>query len=428
MKILEKKKIRDAKDACRVEREISILKQVNHPNIVLLYEIIETSEELFLIMEYTPGGELFDYIVNKAVLDEHETRSLFRQIISGIEYLHKLKISHRDLKPENMLLDADKNIKIVDFGLSNSYKDSGMLETACGSPCYVAPEMIAGKTYSGAAVDIWSAGVVLFVMLCGYLPFEDKNTSKLYKKIMDGAFTIPEHISDSAKNLIRGILNTEPSVRYTIEDIKNHRWFTNNMSLTWPLKDINAITPINEKVLAQMNKHGFTNKKKIKTLVKKNRHNRITVVYHLLNGKILRRLKNMQKMFDIPFPCSESVEEEESDELLEDSFSFTKSSFYKKKMRKVIVLGSRMRMGRNSVTLKVKHKPFKLLYRITESKSKCSELKENCKVIKAPLSEKASNKSKMKKAIQKVLSTTQKHKHVNILTELNTNCNSKTHQ
>jgi serine/threonine protein kinase len=399
---------------------------MNHPNIVLLYEIIETPQELYLIMEYAPGGELFEYIANKTILDEHEAQALFRQIVAGIEYLHKLKISHRDLKPENMLLDTDKNIKIVDFGLSNTYKESEMLQTACGSPCYAAPEMIAGKAYSGAAVDVWSAGIVLFAMLCGYLPFEDKSTAKLYKKIMNGVFTVPEHVSDSAKNLLQGILNIEPGERYTIEDIKNHRWFTGSMNLAWPPKEINNTISINERVLTQMNEHGFTNKKKIRALIRKNRHNRVTVVYHLLNGKMLRRLKDMQKMFDIPLPSFESVEEE-SIGSLEESFSFTKSSFYKKKIRKVIMLGSRMRIGRNSVTLKLKHKPFKLLYRITESKSKCSELKENRGVMKVPLSEKT-NKSKMKKAIQKVLSTTHKRKQTNPLTELNTNCNSITYQ
>jgi len=132
-------------------------------------------------MEYIEGGELFNYIVSKTRLREKEACKFFQQIISGIEYIHKLKICHRDLKPENLLLDKNKNIKIIDFGLSNTYKSGNTLKTACGSPCYAAPEVVAGKRYHGLMIDIWSSGVILFAMICGYLPFEDPNTGKLYK-------------------------------------------------------------------------------------------------------------------------------------------------------------------------------------------------------------------------------------------------------
>lgn len=132
-------------------------------------------------MEYAEGGELFEYIVSKSRLREREAWKFFQQIISGVEYIHKLKIVHRDLKPENLLLDKNKNIKLVDFGLSNTYKTGGTLKTAWGSPWYAAPEMIAGKRYHGITVDIWSWGVILYAMVCGYLPFEDPDTGKLYK-------------------------------------------------------------------------------------------------------------------------------------------------------------------------------------------------------------------------------------------------------
>lgn len=180
IKILEKRKIVEEADVQRVSREIEILKMIRHPNIIQLFEIIETPKQLFLIMEYVSGGELFDYIVKKQKLTEQEACKYFQQIICGVEYLHELGIVHRDLKPENLLLDYQNNLKLVDFGLSNTYKPGETLKTACGSPCYAAPEMIEGKNYYGSRVDIWSCGVILFAMVAGYLPFEDKDTSKLY--------------------------------------------------------------------------------------------------------------------------------------------------------------------------------------------------------------------------------------------------------
>jgi 5'-AMP-activated protein kinase, catalytic alpha subunit len=203
IKVLEKQKIVDVNDVERVAREIHILKIVRHPAVVQLYEIVETQNELYLIMEYARGGELFEYIVSRKRLREKDACRFLHQILSGIEYLHKLGICHRDLKPENLLMDDYNNIKIVDFGLSNTYKGAQLLKTACGSPCYAAPEMIAGKEYQGLSADIWSSGVILYAMVCGYLPFEDPKTSNLYKKIMNAEYTIPEDmISDDCKDLI----------------------------------------------------------------------------------------------------------------------------------------------------------------------------------------------------------------------------------
>ena len=176
-------------------------------------------------MEYASGGELFDYIVANTRLKEEEACKYFQQIISGVEYIHQLNIVHRDLKPENLLLDHKKNIKIVDFGLSNTYGFGELLKTACGSPCYAAPEMIAGKKYLGANVDIWSCGIIMFALICGFLPFEDPDTSKLYKKILSGEFKIPSFVSKEAADLLQKILNTDPEKRYKIEDIRAHPWF-----------------------------------------------------------------------------------------------------------------------------------------------------------------------------------------------------------
>ena len=197
VKILEKEKILQEADKTRIEREIKILKNMHHNNIVHLYDIKETSSSLYIIMEYISGKELFDYIISKKRLSEIESCNFYQQIISGIEYLGKIKVVHRDIKPENLLLDEQKNIKIVDFGLSNIYPKNELLSTACGSPCYAAPEMINGEAYMGLRVDIWSSGIVLFAMLCGYLPFEDEDNEILYKKITEGKFKIQKYISDS---------------------------------------------------------------------------------------------------------------------------------------------------------------------------------------------------------------------------------------
>ena len=168
-------------------------------------------------MEQASGGELFDYIVERQRVKEKPAAKFFAQIISGIEYLHKLNIVHRDMKPENLLLDHKGNIKIVDFGLSNIYKNDQLLKTACGSPCYAAPEMIHGHSYKGLRVDIWSCGVILYAILCGYLPFEDQNTKILYKKICSGQFSIPRFIKDKSKDLLQRILNTDPNKRFKVD-------------------------------------------------------------------------------------------------------------------------------------------------------------------------------------------------------------------
>lgn len=225
IKILEKKKIKESADVERVTREINILKLIRHPNIIQLYEIIETPKQLYLIMEYIKNGELFDHIVENTRLEEKKASKYYQQIISGIEYLHELRICHRDLKPENLLLDDQYNIKLVDFGLSNTYTKGGTLKTACGSPCYAAPEMIAGEAYNGKRVDIWSSGVILYAMVCGFLPFEDPDTGKLYGKILAGEFTIPKFVSRECRDLMHSVMNTDPDTRFTIEEIREHPWF-----------------------------------------------------------------------------------------------------------------------------------------------------------------------------------------------------------
>lgn len=170
-------------------------------------------------MEHANAGELFDYIVQHDRVEDDVAAHFFDQILEGVSHLHENGICHRDLKPENLLLErGNHNLKIIDFGLSNMYRPpSELLQTACGSPCYAAPEMIAGKDYNGLKVDVWSCGVILYAMLCGYLPFEDPNTDKLYKKIMNCEYTIPNYVAANGRDLIKKILNTNPEERYTVE-------------------------------------------------------------------------------------------------------------------------------------------------------------------------------------------------------------------
>ena len=210
VKVLEKSKIKDKKDVERISREIKILKKLHHPNVVQIYEIIETEKDLYLVMEFANGGELFELIVQQTRLKEKQASKHFQELVAGVHYIHKLGICHRDLKPENLLVDYDGSLKVVDLGLSNMYEPGQTLSTACGSPCYAAPEMIAGNRYHGLASDIWSIGVVLYAMMCGYLPFEDQKTSNLYKKILAADYSLPKFLSPDAKDILGKIFQTDP--------------------------------------------------------------------------------------------------------------------------------------------------------------------------------------------------------------------------
>jgi len=192
------------------------------------YEVISTPTDIIFVLEYA-GGELFNYIVHNGRLPEPRARRFFQQIISGIEYSHKLKIVHRDLKPENVLLDDGLNVKIADFGLSNEISDGDFLTTSCGSPNYAAPEVIRGGVYAGPEIDVWSSGVILYVMLCGRLPFEDDDVQVLFSKISQGSFHLPSNLSPDARNLITAMLVVDPVKRITIPEITQHPFYTTDL-------------------------------------------------------------------------------------------------------------------------------------------------------------------------------------------------------
>ena len=292
VKILDRQKISNESDMSRLEKEIRVLKMLHHNNIVHLYNVIQTSSAIYLVTEYIEGKELFDYIVHKKRLSELEACKFYQQLISGIEYLGKMKITHRDLKPENLLLDKKKNIKLVDFGLSNVYKNNELLSTACGSPSYAAPEMLSGKKYNGLNVDIWSSGIILYAMICGHLPFEDKDNIILYKKIKQGIFKIPEFISDNAKDLLHRILNTDPEKRYNIEQIKAHPWFNiinPNLYMSEGLLLNTYIIPIDEDIIDKMVNEYEYNGIEVMINILANKHNHLTTTYYLLLAKKIRK-------------------------------------------------------------------------------------------------------------------------------------------
>ncbi|KAJ1606247.1 putative OSK4 [Cryptosporidium canis] len=229
VKIMNKHKMKAINMYEKSIKEISILRSIVHPHIIRLYEVIDTPSDIYIIMEYVTGGELFDYITQKGRISEDESRRLFQQIISGMEYCYINRICHRDLKPENILLDENNNIKIGDFGLSSFISDGDFLNTSCGSPNYAAPEVVSGKAYTGPEIDIWSCGVILYALLCGSLPFDDENVGNLFRKIRLGAFNLPGHISNLAKVLITKMLTVDPSLRITYKEIRYSTWFRHNL-------------------------------------------------------------------------------------------------------------------------------------------------------------------------------------------------------
>ena len=224
LKIINRKTLAKSDMQGRVEREIMYLRLLNHPHIIKLYDVIESKDEIIMVIDYA-GNELFEYIVQHGRLSEAEARRFFQQIIAAVDYCHRHKIVHRDLKPENLLLDEHLNIKIADFGLSNIMSDGNFLKTSCGSPNYAAPEVISGKLYAGPEVDVWSCGVILYVMLCGRLPFDDELIPALFKKISNGVYTIPHDLSPGAKHLLTRMLVVNPLNRITVKEIMDDPWF-----------------------------------------------------------------------------------------------------------------------------------------------------------------------------------------------------------
>ncbi|KAG2242910.1 hypothetical protein Bca4012_023650 [Brassica carinata] len=227
IKVIDKEKILKGGLIAHIKREISILRRVRHPNIVQLFEVMATKAKIYFVMEYVRGGELFNKVA-KGRLKEEVARRYFQQLISAVTFCHARGVYHRDIKPENLLLDENGNLKVSDFGLSavsDQIRQDGLFHTFCGTPAYVAPEVLARKGYDAAKVDIWSCGVVLFVLMAGYLPFHDRNVMAMYKKIYKGEFRCPRWFSPELTRLCSRLLETNPEKRFTFPEIMENSWF-----------------------------------------------------------------------------------------------------------------------------------------------------------------------------------------------------------
>ncbi|XP_047449957.1 MAP/microtubule affinity-regulating kinase 4 isoform X2 [Mugil cephalus] len=266
-------------------REVRIMKTLNHPNIVQLFEVIETEKTLYLIMEYASGGEVFDYLVAHGRMKEKEARAKFRQIVSAVHYCHQKNIVHRDLKAENLLLDADSNIKIADFGFSNEFTAGSKLDTFCGSPPYAAPELFQGKKYDGPEVDIWSLGVILYTLVSGSLPFDGQNLKELRERVLRGKYRVPFYMSTDCEGILRRFLVLNPTKRCSLEQIMKDKWINVGYDSDElkphiePVEDFTDTSRID--VMVGM---GF-NREDIKDALVSRKYNEITATYLLLGRK-----------------------------------------------------------------------------------------------------------------------------------------------
>ncbi|TPX44832.1 hypothetical protein SeMB42_g04192 [Synchytrium endobioticum] len=292
VKIIDKTKL-DKATAKKLHREVRIMKMLSHPHIVKLYEVIETQTELYLVLEYVAGGEIFDYLVAHGRMKEKEARRHFKQILSAVEYCHNLRIIHRDLKAENLLLDDNLNVKIADFGFSNQFNPNENLNTWCGSPPYAAPELFQGKEYSAPPVDIWSLGVVLYVLVCGSLPFDGSTLPKLRDRVLLGEFHVPFFMSSGCERLIKKMLVVNPSKRATIVEIKGDVWFRED---GYELVQLPPYLPAPEDltdeqrgaILTQLEAMGLDSAE-VEASVKSGQYDHLAATFYLMADKFVRK-------------------------------------------------------------------------------------------------------------------------------------------
>jgi 5'-AMP-activated protein kinase catalytic alpha subunit len=265
IKVIDKDKIFKVGLMEQIKREISVMKLVRHPNIVQLYEVMATKSKIYFVLEYVKGGELFNKIA-KGKLREDAARKYFQQLVSAVDFCHSRGVYHRDLKPENLLVDENGNLKISDFGLSalaESRRQDGLLHTTCGTPAYVAPEVISRKGYDGAKVDTWSCGVILFVLMAGYLPFQDSNLMEMYRKIGKADFKCPPWFPSDVRKLVSRILDPNPRTRMPITKIVECFWFKKGIDSKLIRKNIeikgkvSALTNVKQDVAKVTNLNAF---------------------------------------------------------------------------------------------------------------------------------------------------------------------------
>ncbi|XP_076255585.1 BRSK family serine/threonine-protein kinase sugar-free frosting isoform X1 [Rhynchophorus ferrugineus] len=299
IKIINREKLSESV-LMKVEREIAIMKLIDHPHVLGLTDVYENKKYLYLVLEHVSGGELFDYLVKKGRLTPKEARRFFRQIISALDFCHSHSICHRDLKPENLLLDEKNNIKIADFGMASLQPMGSMLETSCGSPHYACPEVIRGEKYDGRKADVWSCGVILYALLVGALPFDDDNLRQLLEKVKRGVFHIPHFVPPDCQSLLRGMIEVNPEKRLTLAEINKHPWVTaggkGELELELPMMEVvqthvlPSIDAVDPDVLQAICSLGcFKEKEKLIQHLLSPSHNTEKVIYFLLLERKRRR-------------------------------------------------------------------------------------------------------------------------------------------
>ncbi|XP_023822220.1 serine/threonine-protein kinase SIK2 [Salvelinus sp. IW2-2015] len=297
IKIIDKSQL-DAVNLEKIYREVQIMKMLDHPHIIKLYQVMETKNMLYLVTEYAKNGEIFDYLAKHGRLSELEARRKFWQILSAVEYCHNRNIVHRDLKAENLLLDVHMNIKIADFGFGNFFQPGEPLATWCGSPPYAAPEVFEGQQYEGPQLDIWSMGVVLYVLVCGALPFDGPTLPVLRQRVLEGRFRIPYFMTEDCEHLIRRMLVLDPSKRLSVAQIKEHKWMALDVPVQRPMlyqqeSDL-GVGEYSEQVLRLMHSLGIDQHKTIESLQNKS-YNHFAAIYYLL----VERLKSHRCSFPV---------------------------------------------------------------------------------------------------------------------------------
>ncbi|KAM5275448.1 serine/threonine-protein kinase SIK1 isoform 1-T1 [Hipposideros larvatus] len=288
IKIIDKTRL-DSSNLEKIYREVQIMKLLNHPHIIKLYQVMETKDMLYIVTEFAKNGEMFDYLTSHGHLSEEEARKTFWQILSAVEYCHSHHIVHRDLKTENLLLDGNMDIKLADFGFGNFYKLGEPLNTWCGSPPYAAPEVFEGKEYEGPQLDIWSLGVVLYVLVCGSLPFDGPSLPALRQRVLEGRFRIPFFMSRDCETLIRRMLVVEPGKRITLAQIRQHRWMQAHPCPPPACPSIGYSSNLgdyDEQVLGIMQTLGVDRQRTVESL-QNSSYNHFAAIYYLL----LERLK-----------------------------------------------------------------------------------------------------------------------------------------
>ncbi|XP_022609523.1 serine/threonine-protein kinase SIK2 isoform X3 [Seriola dumerili] len=301
IKIIDKTQL-DAVNLEKIYREVQIMKMLDHPHIIKLYQVMETKNMLYLVTEYAKNGEIFDYLAKHGRLSELEARRKFWQILSAVEYCHNRNIVHRDLKAENLLLDGHMNIKIADFGFGNFFQPGEPLATWCGSPPYAAPEVFEGQQYEGPQLDIWSMGVVLYVLVCGALPFDGPTLPVLRQRVLEGRFRIPYFMTEDCEHLIRRMLVLDPSKRLSVAQIKEHKWMALDVPVQRPVlyqqllsaEGEVGVGEYSEQVLRLMHSLGIDQHKTIESLQNKS-YNHFAAIYYLL----VERLKAHRCSFPV---------------------------------------------------------------------------------------------------------------------------------